>query len=543
VADVDITPAEKDISAIMRKVHSTDTIPEVMFRRALDAQNIHYLTSTSDLPGKPDLIMPAQHVAIFIDGDYWHGNQWRVRGLTSLEDQFKRSSSDSRDYWLKKIRRNMERDCSATAKLLSQGWIVLRFWESDIQKNIEQCIEITRDVLTETPVRTLYSLLPQKTFAEFFAGIGLMRMGLERMGWTVAFANDIDQQKYEMYESQFPDASFHWANDDVHQLPSARVPVVSLATASFPCTDLSLAGARRGLEGRQSSAFWGFARVLDGMGDRRPPIILLENVTGLLTSHGGEDIKRALLELNRLGYKIDMFILDAARFVPQSRQRLFIVGVQEDDSEVTKLLDSPISNSCSLEESDVRPKAIIDFIKCHEEIQWKLRSLPSPPERSVQLEAILENLTDDALEWWSPARAEYLLNQMSPRHRQIAERMIAGPTWNYGTVFRRMRNGHSMAELRTDGVAGCLRTPKGGSAKQILFKAGRGQYFARLITPREAARLMGADDYNITVSGDQALLGFGDAVCVPIVEWIGKYYFNPLVNELIRGRSLSLRVN
>lgn len=72
MADVDITPAGRDISAIMRKVHTTDTIPEVVFREALDVQNIHYLTSTSDLPGKPDLIMPAQHIAIFIDGDYWH---------------------------------------------------------------------------------------------------------------------------------------------------------------------------------------------------------------------------------------------------------------------------------------------------------------------------------------------------------------------------------------------------------------------------------------------------------------------------------------
>ncbi|MHB8599133.1 MAG: DNA (cytosine-5-)-methyltransferase [Ktedonobacteraceae bacterium] len=543
MADIDITPAKRDISAIMRKVHSTNTVPEAVFRAALDARNIHYLTSTSDMIGKPDVIMPVQHIAIFIDGDYWHGNQWRMRGLTSLEDQFQHSSSGSRDYWLKKIPRNMERDCSVTMELLSQGWTVLRFWESDIRKNIERCVEITCDALAETTKRSSYSLLPRRTFAEFFAGIGLMRMGLERQGWTVAFANDIDKQKYEMYEGQFLDASLHWTDDDVHQLSSARVPTISLATASFPCTDLSLAGARKGLEGRQSSAFWGFARVLDGMGDRRPPLILLENVTGFLTSNGGKDIRRALLELNRLGYKIDMLILDAVRFVPQSRQRLFIVGIQEDDSEVAKLLSDATSSFFRLEESNVRPKAIVDFIKCHEEIQWKLRSLPFLPERSIQLEEIFEDLPVDAPEWWSSARTEYLLNQMSLRHRTIAERMIAGSTWSYGTVFRRMRNGHSMAELRTDGIAGCLRTPKGGSAKQILFKAGRGQYFARLITPREAARLMGADGYNIVVSGDQALFGFGDAVCVPVIEWIAKYYFNSLVSELIRGRPLSLRMD
>ena len=118
-------------------------------------------------------------------------------------------------------------------------------------------------------------------------------------------------------------------------------------------------------------------------------------------------------------------------------------------------------------------------------------------------------------------------NQMSPRHRKVAEEMISGPTWSYGTVFRRTRNGKCMAELRTDGVAGCLRTPRGGSGRQILFKAGHGKYFFRLLTPRECARLMGADDYHIEVPSNQALFGFGDAVCVPVIEWIAQHYLNP----------------
>ena len=92
--------------------------------------------------------------------------------------------------------------------------------------------------------------------------------------------------------------------------------------------------------------------------------------------------------------------------------------------------------------------------------------------------------------------------------------------------------------IRTDGVAGCLRTPRGGSARQILFKAGKGQYFARLLTPRECARLMGAGEYRISGSLNQALFGFGDAVCVPVVEWIAENYLNPVVNELIHGSVL-----
>jgi DNA (cytosine-5)-methyltransferase 1 len=95
-----------------------------------------------------------------------------------------------------------------------------------------------------------------------------------------------------------------------------------------------------------------------------------------------------------------------------------------------------------------------------------------------------------------------------------------------------------VAELRTDGIAGCLRTPRGGSARQILFKAGYGRYECRLLSPRECARLMGADDYRIEVPNNQALFGFGDAVCVPAIEWIVTHYLMPLCNELIRGRVL-----
>jgi DNA (cytosine-5)-methyltransferase 1 len=92
-----------------------------------------------------------------------------------------------------------------------------------------------------------------------------------------------------------------------------------------------------------------------------------------------------------------------------------------------------------------------------------------------------------------------------------------------------------MAELRTDGIAGCLRTPRGGSGRQILFKAGKGRYSVRLLTPRECARLMGADDYRISGSLNQALFGFGDAVCVPVIEWIAENYLNPVINEWIHA--------
>jgi DNA (cytosine-5)-methyltransferase 1 len=527
--------AERDISAIMRKVRSIDTAPEMRFRKALWGKGIRYRTASSSLPGKPDIVISSKRLCVFIDGDFWHGGQWKRRSLSSLEDQFRETTNIN--YWLKKIRRNIDRDCIATSRLLLDGWTVIRFWESEIRNNLEGCVEMTVNVIKYGPEINHFSLLSQKTFADFFSGIGLMRIGLENQGWSVLFSNDIDSEKYKMYKGHFPDSDSHYLVKDIHHLSIKEIPTVSLATASFPCNDLSLAGSRHGLfEGKQSSAFWGFIDILEEMNLRRPPLVLIENVTGFLTSHKGEDFKKALLALNRLGYTVDAFIIDAARFVPQSRQRLFVIGVLEEKNELHDV-KTPI-----FYESDVRPKALAYFILSHPEINWQIRNLPSQPHNQNRLEKIIEDLKDDSPEWWSKERAEYLFNQMSPRHRLIAEQMMAGSEWSYGTVFRRIRNKKSMGELRTDGLAGCLRTPRGGSGRQILFKAGKGKYFARLLTPRECARLMGADEYNISVPLNQALFGFGDAVCVPVIEWIAKYYLNPLVNELIRNLPLNMEI-
>ncbi len=362
-----------------------------------------------------------------------------------------------------------------------------------------------------------------KTFAEFFAGIGLMRIGLERAGWHIAFANDIDEDKWQMYREHFGDTG-EFIVDDVHKIDARTVPAVALATASFPCNDLSLAGARKGLAGEQSSAFWGFIEVLTKMGAKRPPIVLLENVTGFLTSHDGNDFRDALIALNRLGYAVDALIIDAVRFVPQSRQRLFVVGTRTESV-------SAVNETPSFYESDCRPPALADFILWNPEINWRIREMPRLPESKLELLDILETVSPNSGIWWSKERCDYLLNQMSAKHRAVADEMIRGTKTTYGTVFRRVRNGKSMAELRTDGIAGCLRTPRGGSGRQILFAAGRGRFAVRLLTARECARLMGAGDFKINVPLNQALFGFGDAVCVPVIEWLARNHLNPVWKE------------
>jgi DNA (cytosine-5)-methyltransferase 1 len=356
---------------------------------------------------------------------------------------------------------------------------------------------------------------PSPSFAEFFAGIGLMRLGLERAGWTCAFANDLDPAKRSMYAAHFGEDG-HYVLADIHDLEPDAIQDVQLATASFPCTDLSLAGARRGLGGRQSSAYWGFIRLLKGMGKRRPPLVLIENVTGFVSSRGGADFHEAMHALNALGYGVDPVVLNALAFVPQSRSRLFVVAVQG-------------ASRCGVaRESQLRPPALVDFVRAHRDIRWALNEWPALPASDRRLEDVLEDLPDDSAFWWSRERTDYLFSQMSPRHRALLETMRARPGWSTGAVFRRVRAGRSMAELRTDGIAGCLRTPRGGSARQIIVQAGEGRVRARLLTPRECARLMGAGEFVIETSLNRALFGFGDAVCVPVVEWLARHVLNRL---------------
>ena len=162
---------------------------------------------------------------------------------------------------------------------------------------------------------------------EFFSGIGCARAGMAKAGIRTIWANDIDKTKCELYQAQ-------WGGDDllcrdVFDVDPDVVPEADIAWASSPCTDLSLAGKREGLiDGPESSAFFGFVQVIEGLGARRPRVLVLENVSGLASSHDGDDFRTVVSEFNRLGYSVDAFELDARRWVPQSRPRMFVVGLE-----------------------------------------------------------------------------------------------------------------------------------------------------------------------------------------------------------------------
>ena len=353
--------------------------------------------------------------------------------------------------------------------------------------------------------------------AEFFAGIGLVRLGIESAGFSVVFANDIEPSKHALYAANF-DAS-HFVLGDVSTVHGDDLPDVELATASFPCTDLSLAGWRAGLAGKESSMFWEFARVLGEMNARKPSVVLLENVPSFATSRGGEDLRAAITRLNELGYWCDLLVLNARLFVPQSRPRLFVVGSR-----------APLSRPSEWRESELRPRWITRFATAYPELRLQAAPLSAPKAESAELASVVQRLPTRDRRWWDPDRVERFQDSLSPLQAERLGSLQAGRATAWATAYRRTRGGRAVWEIRADQLAGCLRTARGGSSKQAVVQAGRGQLGVRWMTEREYARLQGAPNYRLTrATHSQALFGLGDAVCVPVVAWIAQAYLRPLV--------------
>lgn len=358
------------------------------------------------------------------------------------------------------------------------------------------------------------------TVLEFFAGIGLARMGLESAGFSVAWANDFEPSKMAMYEAQFGvSAAGHFALGDVAQVQMESVKKgASLAWASSPCTDLSLAGTRAGLAGSQSGTFWHFIRLLDELAADRPEVVVLENVVGLATSHGGDDLAEAIRAFNRLGYSADVMAIDARRFVPQSRPRLFLVGAQNPPP------DAPEPNS------ELRPDWL-QWVYGDKSLRTHRAQLPAPPPPLTKgLGDVVEEMPSSDERWWDVDRSAAFSASLSTTQRQRVAELKKSSGVKYRTAYRRTRNGVPVWEVRADDISGCLRTARGGSSKQAVVRLGNKRMQVRWMTPLEYARLMGAGHYDLAGARDnQILFGFGDAVAVPVVSWLAKNYLMPLI--------------
>jgi DNA (cytosine-5)-methyltransferase 1 len=364
--------------------------------------------------------------------------------------------------------------------------------------------------------------------AEFFSGAGMVRAALGE-SWQVALANDIDARKCAAYAA-------NWGADalvagDISALDPAllRQPI-DLYWASSPCQDLSLAGNRLGLSGARSGVFHAWMAHVNGAAAAgfAPRILAFENVTGILSSGEGQDFRAVCAAFHKAGYRFGALEIDARHFLPQSRPRVFVLAVRGDivlpDGLIANRAGSVFHSKRVLKAVNALPRALRK--------NW-LWWTPPPPTGHI---ALLANLIDVDLDRpdlaVDPARLMALMSDLN--RAKVARAQAAGGV-QVGTVYKRGRpdatgNVRQRAEARFDGLAGCLRTPAGGSSRQTLMIIRDGQISARLMTPREAARLMGlADSYILPEAYNEAYKLSGDGVAVPVVSYLNDTIFLPVM--------------
>lgn len=362
------------------------------------------------------------------------------------------------------------------------------------------------------------------TFLEFFAGAGLVRLGLEPL-WSCVWANDIDTRKQEVYEARFGSGEFLLG--DVARVAKETLPAGSdMAWASFPCQDLSLAGWRRGMKAERSGTFWEFWRLMNDslIEGERPPLIVIENVVGMLY---GKDFSMLCEALAALGMQFGPLVVDARLFLPQSRPRVFIVAV-----------DSRID--CSSFSHEEVPGSVPWFTKAvmaaYEQIPTSIRDLWrwwSLPEPSLAIPSVEDMIDEEptGVVWHEPAETDRLLEMMTELNLEKTE-LAKKRGQSVGFVYKRIREGVQRAEVRFDGIAGCLRTPEGGSSRQIVLVLKNEGIRSRLLSPREAARLMGVPDtFWLPSKYNDAYRAIGDGVAVPVVRWLSDQLLIPLARS------------
>ncbi|MBF6150213.1 DNA cytosine methyltransferase [Nocardia nova] len=425
------------------------------------------------------------------------------------------------------------------------------------------------------------------SFYEFFAGGGMAMAGLNRRGarWECRFANDIDKKKAESYVNYWLPEHAHLlkpegaaqgkaaervdekirmighlgvgsvADVDTQQhLPGDRV---DMAWASFPCQDLSLAGAGAGLSGERSGTFMPFWKLIKTLKheERAPKLVVLENVVGALTAGKGQDFVTLGDMLATTGYRFGAVVINASYWVPQSRPRLFVIAAHEDvpinDGLIAESPQSPWHTQALVAAQKRLLEGSQATVNHKAWIWWNLPAPPTARNQYQTLADVIEEGDPEGVEWHSEAETKRLIEElMNPTNRakvlEAQERSATEQKRVVGTVYRRMRpegevkkdkNGNLIrekvqrAEVRFDDIAGCLRTPGGGSSRQTILVIEKGkQPKSRLLSPREAARLMGLPDrYKLPNRYNDAYHLTGDGVVVDVVDFLAQSILEPLL--------------
>lgn len=358
----------------------------------------------------------------------------------------------------------------------------------------------------------------------------MARLGLGEH-WKCTFANEWCPKKAAAYAARFGHGAPPFCRELMIQDVATLTPQVlpgtpELVWASFPCQDLSLAGKGKGLHGKRSGNFWPFWDLMKGLvrEDRAPKLIVIENVVGAITSNKGEDFSSLFQTLVSGGYRVGPMVIDAARFLPQSRPRLFVVAVRDK-------VNIPGEVHSVWPVTAWHPQSLIcawGRLRTSLRKKWIWWTMPEPTGHAGRLSSIIEE-EPRGVEWHSAAETRRLVSLMSDLNRQKLRDAQEGGVRRVGAVYRRTRPNNAgekiqRAEVRFDDFSGCLRTPAGGSSRQIILVVEGSRLRSRLLAPREAARLMGVpEDYTLPGNYNEAYHLLGDGLAVPVVAWLSKH--------------------
>ncbi|MFQ6397616.1 DNA cytosine methyltransferase [Nocardia sp. KC 131] len=395
----------------------------------------------------------------------------------------------------------------------------------------------------------------QYSFYEFFAGGGMARAGLGA-NWKCLLANDFDDKKVTIYNKNWhPEPSESvMVPGDVAKLTveaARKHGDADLVWGSFPCQDLSLAGNGAGLSGERSGSFHPFWNLVKGFraAGSAPRVVVLENVVGALTSEEGQAFSTLGNELEEAGYNFGAVVINASHWVPQSRPRLFIIAIDKSQPVPDHLVtDGPDglwhTKALRTAYGHLAPAAKKSWL------WWKLPEAPAKRDEYQTFADLIEGDEPEGVAWNSPEVTERLVNVLMNPVNQAKVEAAKKYTKEkggrrIGTVYKRMRpegkvtaviDGKEIrakvqrAEVRFDEVAGCLRTPSGGSSRQTILVVEGDSVRSRLLSPREAARLMGLpDDYQLPERYNDAYHLAGDGVAVNVVRFLAQNLIEPLV--------------
>ncbi len=307
-----------DTSKTMRKVQSKGTSIEKILEVALMQSRILYCKPEQlieNTEGNPDFIIPKYRIAIFCDGDFWHG-------YTFDKEKIK----NNKDFWAAKIEKNILRDTEVTTYLKNKNWKVFRFWEHEIKADVGKCIREIISYITNTFTEVKHKF----TFVDLFAGIGGFRIPLEELGGKCLGFSEIDKYAIETYKQNFH--GFNNAADielgSITNLGKLPFEGIDLIVGGVPCQSWSVAGKMRGFDDPRGKLWHDTIRVIDL---NRPKAFVFENVKGLIDPRNRQNLELIIESFQNIGYSVKHQLLNSYDFgLPQNRDRIFIVGIRND---------------------------------------------------------------------------------------------------------------------------------------------------------------------------------------------------------------------